>query len=70
MADFNLVNASNVSIAIYDILGNKVMDVVDGYYTSGEHKVDANISGLTPGMYIYNVKAGNAVTSKKISVID
>jgi hypothetical protein len=25
---------------------------------------------LTPGMYIYNVKAGNAVTSKKISVID
>ena len=70
MADFNLVNASDVSIAIYDILGNKVMDVVDGYYTSGEHKVDANISGLTPGMYIYNVKAGNAVTSKKISVID
>jgi hypothetical protein len=70
MADFNLVNASNVSIAIYDILGNKVMDVVDGYYTSGKHKVDANISGLTPGMYIYNVKAGNAVTSKKISVID
>jgi hypothetical protein len=70
MADFNLVNASNVSIAIYDILGNKVMDVVDGYYTSGEHKVDAAISSLTPGMYVYTVRAGNAVTSKKISVID
>ncbi|GEM_PF-621198 len=69
-ADFRLNNASEINITIYDILGNKVLDVVNGFFTSGEHKVDANISGLTPGMYIYTVRAGNAVTSKKISVID
>jgi hypothetical protein len=70
MADFRLKNASDVEIGIYDLLGNKVLDVVNGLYAGGEHKIDANIAGLTPGMYIYTVKAGNAVTSKKISVVE
>lgn len=70
MADFNLVNASEVSIAIYDLLGNKVKDVVNGYYPSGEHTLDLNISDLSAGMYLYSVQAGNSVTSKKITITD
>ena len=70
MADFNLVNASEVSIAVYDLLGNKVKDIANGYYTSGEHNLDVNISDLSSGMYLYSVKAGNAVTSKKITIVD
>ncbi|PCJ67137.1 MAG: hypothetical protein COA58_02125 [Bacteroidetes bacterium] len=70
MADFNLVNASNVTIAIYDLLGNKVKDVVDGYYTGGEHTIDVSISDISAGMYIYSVKAGNAISSKKITVVE
>ena len=69
-ADFNLVNADDVTIAIYDILGNKVKEVANGYYTAGEHQIDASITHLTAGMYIYSVKAGNAVSTKKISVVE
>lgn len=69
-ADFNLVNSTDVTIEIFDLLGNKVKDVANGFYTSGEHKINASITNLTPGMYIYSIKAGNASASKKISIID
>lgn len=66
--DFALVNADDVTIELYDLLGNKVKQVANGYYTAGEHKVDVNITDLTPGVYVYSVKAGNVLTSKKITV--
>lgn len=69
-ADFNLVNASNVTIELYDLLGNKVKDIANGYYTSGEHTTDVNISDLNTGMYIYTIKAGNSISSKKVTIID
>ncbi len=69
-ADFNLVNSTDVSIEIFDLLGNKVKDVANGFYTSGEHKIDVSISDLSAGMYIYSIKAGNASASKKISIVD
>jgi len=69
-ADFNLINASNVTLSLYDLLGNKVKDIAQGYFTSGEHKTDVNISDLSAGMYIYKIQAGNASTSKKVTIID
>jgi hypothetical protein len=69
-ADFNLINASNVTIELFDLLGNKVKEIANGYYTSGEHTSDVNISDLDAGMYVYTIKAGNAVSSKKVTIID
>ena len=69
-ADFNLINASNVTIELYDLLGNKVKEIANDYYISGEHKTDVNISDLDAGMYIYTIKAGNTVSSKKVTIID
>lgn len=67
-ADFNLVNGTDVTIEIFDLLGNKVKEVANGYYAGGEHMVDVSIADLTAGMYIYSIKAGNSVASKKISI--
>jgi hypothetical protein len=69
-ADFNLVNATDVTIELFDLLGNKVKEVTNGYFASGEHKVDVNIADLTPGMYVYSIKAGNSVASKKVTIMD
>ena len=68
--DFNLVNASNVNIQLHDLLGNKVKEITNDYFTSGEHKTDVNISDLDAGMYVFTIKAGNAVSSKKVTIID
>ncbi len=69
-ADFNLVNGTDVTIGIYDLLGNKVKEVVNGYYAGGEHNVDVSITDLAAGMYIYSIKAGNSVASKKITITE
>lgn len=69
-ADFNLNNGTDVEIEIYDLLGNKVKDVVSGYYAGGEHTVDVSITDLTAGVYVYTIKAGNSVASKKITVVN
>lgn len=68
--DFNLVNADDVNIELYDLLGNKVKSVANGYFASGEHQIDLNISDLTPGVYLYAVQAGNVKTTKKITITE
>jgi hypothetical protein len=69
-ADFNLVNASDVTIDLYDLLGNKVKEIANGYFTSGEHTTDVSISDLNSGLYIYSIRAGNSVATKKVNIVD
>jgi hypothetical protein len=69
-ADFNIINAADVTIGLYDLLGNKVKDIANGYFTSGEHTTDVSLNDLNSGMYIYKIQAGKASTSKKVSIID
>lgn len=68
--DFDLVNADEVEIALYDLLGNKVKEVANGYYAAGEHQFDLDISDLNAGIYLYSIKAGSASTAKKITITD
>jgi hypothetical protein len=69
-ADFNLVNASDVTIELYDLLGNKVKEIANGYFTSGEHTTDVSINDLNSGLYIYSIRAGNSVATKKVNIVD
>ena len=70
MLDFELVNAEDVQIEIYDMMGNLVKTVADGYYTAGTHLVDVDITDLPAGIYLYKVQAGDASTTKKITVTE
>ena len=69
-ADFNLVNATDVTVALYDLLGNKVKDIANGYFTSGEHTTNVSVNDLSAGLYIYSIKAGNSVATKKVTIVD
>lgn len=65
------VNASEkdvVSIAVYDLRGNHVMDVVtDAIAISGSNVYSADISILNTGIYMYQVKVNNDVYNGKLS---
>jgi hypothetical protein len=69
-ADFNLVNASDVTIDLYDLLGNKVKEIANGYFTSGEHTTDVSVNDLNAGLYIYSIRAGNSIATKKVTIVD
>lgn len=46
---------SNVSLIVYDILGNEVATLVNKELPSGEYEVEFNAKGLPSGLYFYRL---------------
>ena len=70
---FSIAKGSKVKITIYDMLGRKVRDIVNGYHKPGRYTIDfnaaANGSKLASGVYIYRIKAGGFTASKKMTLL-
>ena len=66
---FSLQERSFVSLKVYDLLGREVAVLVDGYKTSGLHTARLNATRFSSGVYIYQLKVGNKVLSKKMTLL-
>jgi hypothetical protein len=55
-----------VVLNLYNALGEKVAELVNGYQQPGDHSVKFNAAGLTSGIYLYELKAGNFSSAKKM----
>jgi murein tripeptide amidase MpaA len=58
-----------VSLKVYDVLGNETAVLVNEYKAAGIHEVDFYKSNLSSGLYIYNLKTGNNILSKKMLIL-
>jgi len=67
--NFGLPNASNVSLKIYNILGEQVASLVNKVMPAGYHTVTFDASKLASGMYIYRLEAGSFVQVKKMMML-
>lgn len=67
--DYTLSEKSNVSLKIYDVLGKEVANVLNATQEAGNHSVNFNASKLASGLYIYTLKSGNNVMSKKMMLL-
>ena len=63
---FALTQSGNVEAAIYDMTGKQVIILKDGMMTAGINRIDWKPAGLSAGVYFLQVKAGDAVLTKKI----
>ncbi len=63
---FNLPASGRVSLKVYDILGQQVATLLDGYTTSGVHQVNWNADNLASGVYIYRLQTKSVSISKKM----
>jgi len=59
----------NVSLVVYDVLGNKVAVLVNEEMPAGEYEVTFNGSGLASGVYVYRLKTNGKIISKKMILI-
>jgi hypothetical protein len=66
---YSMLEASNVKIAIYNILGQRVAVLVDGFRNTGTYEVTWDASNLPTGIYIYRLQAGSVEVSKKMTLL-
>jgi hypothetical protein len=67
--EFYLPNAGELSLEVYNLLGQKVATVTNGFYSSGMHSVTFDASALSSGVYVYTLKSGQQMHSRKFTLI-
>lgn len=63
---FTLPKAGNVSLKIYNALGQEVATLIDGYKVAQKYDVKFDASHLAGGVYIYRLMSDNYTQSKKM----
>ena len=71
---FGLPSQADVNLSIYNLLGQKILDLAKGNYSAGWHTINFDASQLTSGIYIYSISAHgsqgkNFVQSKKMILL-
>ena len=63
---YQLSAQRHVELDVYNVLGEKVAELVNKEQTSGNYEVTLDASNMTSGIYFYQLKAGNFVFTKKM----
>ena len=66
---FQLPEASNVRLVVYDMLGREIATLVDGYRVAGSHDVAFDASDLSSGVYVYRIEAGEYSQTMKMNLL-
>ncbi len=66
---FELDKPSEITLTVFDALGRRVSELLDGQFSAGYHQIQFNAGNLSSGMYIYRLQAGNKVFTKKLTLI-
>ena len=62
-------NVKNVRISIYNLLGEKVAELVNGAMLAGKYQYKWNAKDLASGMYIYELRTEKFVSIKKMMLL-
>ncbi len=67
---YSIPENSNVSLTIYDLLGNEVTTLINKEQNAGNYEVIFNPSlindGISTGVYFYTLRTGTATITKKL----
>lgn len=66
---FSIPERSNVTLKVYDILGNEVTTLVNEELQRGGYEFNFDASELTSGIYFYKLQTENYVETKKMILL-
>ena len=67
---FTLAATSNVTLEVYNMLGQKVATILQGQkMNAGNHNQVFDASSLASGMYVYRISTPNFVQSRTMMLI-
>jgi photosystem II stability/assembly factor-like uncharacterized protein len=63
---YQIPESEKVTLNVYDVLGNEIARLVNEEKPAGSYEVEFDASGLTSGIYFYQLRTGNFVETKKM----
>lgn len=66
---YNILTRNKVTIAIYDILGNKVTTLISKIQDPGDYDIRWDINDKTSGIYFYQLIVENFIQTRKMIVL-
>lgn len=67
--EFSLPKTQNVTLKVYNVLGQQVATLINGNMAAGNHSIRFNASNLSSGLYIYKISAGSFTSAKKMMLL-
>jgi len=64
--NYGIKKAGNVEISVYNILGNKVATLLNGFKPAGRHSISFNATNLSSGVYFYRINSNGFVETRKM----
>jgi hypothetical protein len=66
---FNLPDAGNVKLAVYNLLGQEVKSLVNGFRNAGTYTINFDASNLSSGIYLYKIEMNNFSQVRKMTLL-
>ncbi|MEZ4701273.1 MAG: PKD domain-containing protein [Rhodothermales bacterium] len=66
---YSVPEASDVTVQVFNMLGQEVATLASGYHTAGRYEVAFNANNLSAGIYIYTIKTGNIAITKRMTLL-
>lgn len=66
---FSLPQRQNVSLKVYNVIGQLVATLASKEFEAGTHVVNFNASNLSSGIYFYTMNAGDYTVTKKMMLV-
>jgi hypothetical protein len=60
---------SDVELTVYDINGRKIQTLVNEHQDAGTYTLNFDASGLASGVYLYKLRSGRHVESRKMLLL-
>ncbi|MDP4174633.1 MAG: T9SS type A sorting domain-containing protein [Bacteroidota bacterium] len=67
--DYSIPENSLVVLKVFNVLGEEVKTLVNEVKSRGRYSVSLNASELTSGIYYYQIRAGNYISVKKMTLL-
>lgn len=65
----DMPEAGNIKLAVYDLLGQEVMQIASGSVEAGRHSYSIDASGLSSGMYLYRIESAAFTQTRRMMLL-
>jgi hypothetical protein len=66
---YSIPKAGRIELSVFNSLGEKVAELVNGYQEIGNYSVRFNASNLASGVYFYRIFSGDFIQTKKLMLL-